>query len=169
MFIVDKKRYKLPTVHVHALWPLGHCTCTWYIDPIQTMVIFKAIQSGISGKSKLLVPDTGTSQYWWILEHFSVPVLPENVIFMFFRTCWCYSKAYNTGTQKWSSIVQYSCTSIWDLKYTFSVFHIEGKENQGCNLLEMFPFDVFTTYVKLEVGLNVWHWFSGGLNLGQNG
>ena len=33
---------------------------------------------------------------------------------------WCYSEAYNTGTQKWSSIVQYSCTSIWDLKYTFS-------------------------------------------------
>ena len=26
----------------------------------------------------------------------------------------------NTGTQKWFSIVQYSCTSIWDLKYTFS-------------------------------------------------
>ena len=29
-----------------------------------------------------------------------VPVLPENVIFTFFRTCWCYSEAYNTGTQK---------------------------------------------------------------------
>ena len=39
---------------------------------------------------------------------------------MFFRTYWCYSEAYNTGTKKWSSIVQYSCTSIWDLKYTFS-------------------------------------------------
>ena len=34
--------------------------------------------------------------------------------------CLCHSEAYNTGTQKWSSIVQYSCTSIWDLKYTFS-------------------------------------------------
>ena len=22
--------------------------------------------------------------------------------------------------QKWSSIAQYSCTSVWDLKYTFS-------------------------------------------------
>ena len=24
----------------------------------------------VFGKSKLQVPDTGTSQYWWILEHF---------------------------------------------------------------------------------------------------
>ena len=65
-------------------------------------------------------------EYWNIS---GVPVLPENVIFMFFRTCWCYSEAYNTGTQKWSSIVQYSCTSIWDLKYTFSelfIYFIEG-------------------------------------------
>ena len=36
-------------------------------------------------------------EYWNIS---GVPVLPENVIFMFFRTCWCYSEAYNTGTQK---------------------------------------------------------------------
>ena len=57
-------------------------------------------------------------EYWNIS---GVPVLPENVIFTFFRTCRCYSEAFNTGTQKWSSIVQYSCTSIWDLKYTFSV------------------------------------------------
>ena len=56
-------------------------------------------------------------EYWNIS---GVPVLPENVIFMFFRTRWCYSEAYNTGTQKWFSIFQYSCTSIWDLKYTFS-------------------------------------------------
>ena len=56
-------------------------------------------------------------EYWNIS---GVPVLPENVIFTFFRTCWYYSEAYNTRTQKWSSIVQYSCTSIWDLKYTFS-------------------------------------------------
>ena len=34
-------------------------------------------------------------QYW---NNFGVPVLPENVLFMFFRTCWCYSEAYNTGT-----------------------------------------------------------------------
>ena len=56
-------------------------------------------------------------EYWNIL---SVPVLPENVVFTFFRMCWCYSEAYNTGTQKWSSIVQYSCISIWDFKFTFS-------------------------------------------------
>ena len=59
-------------------------------------------------------------EYWNI---FSFPVLPENVIFTFFRTCWCNSEAYNTGTQKWSSIVQYSCTSIWDFRYTFSQLH----------------------------------------------
>ena len=29
-------------------------------------------------------------EYWNI---FGVPVLPENVIFMFFRTYWCYSEA----------------------------------------------------------------------------
>ena len=58
-------------------------------------------------------------KYWNIS---GVPVLPENVIFTFFRMCWCYSEAYSTGTQKWSSIVQYSCTSIWDLKYTFSPY-----------------------------------------------
>ena len=72
-------------------------------------------------------------EYWNI---FNVPVLPENVIFTFFRTCWCYSEAYNTGTEKWSSIVQYSCTSIWDFKYTFSKELIEpivlwGKKADG--------------------------------------
>ena len=67
-------------------------------------------------RSKILeCPSIG--EYWNIS---GVPVLPENVIFTFFRMCWRYSEAYNTGTQKWSSIVQYSCTSIWDLKYTFS-------------------------------------------------
>ena len=29
--------------------------------------------------------------------------------------------------KKWSSIVQYSCTSIWDLQYTFSVPGINPK------------------------------------------
>ena len=59
-------------------------------------------------RSQILVhPSIG--EYWNIS---GVPVLPENVIFTFFRTCWCYSEAYNTGTQKWSSIVQYSCTTV---------------------------------------------------------
>ena len=56
-------------------------------------------------------------EYWNIS---GVPVLPENVIFAFFRTCWWHPEANNTGTPKWSSIAQYSCTSIWDLKFTFS-------------------------------------------------
>ena len=70
-------------------------------------------------------------EYWNIS---GVPVLLENVIFTFFRTCRCYSEAYNTGTQKWSSIVQYSCTSIWDLKYTFShaFFRTENCMFQPC-------------------------------------
>ena len=60
-------------------------------------------------------------KYWNIL---CVPVLSGNVIFTFFRTCWWHPEANNTGTPKWSSIVQYSCTSIWDLKYTFPPLHI---------------------------------------------
>ena len=60
-------------------------------------------------------------EYWNIS---GVPVLSGNVIFTLFRTCWCYSEAYNTGMQKWSSIVQYSCTSIWDFKYTFSKYFV---------------------------------------------
>ena len=72
------------------------------------------------GKSIVQVPDSGRYQYCGYWNISGVPVLPENVILTFFRTCWCYSEAYNTGTQKWSRIVQYSCTSIWDLKYTFS-------------------------------------------------
>ena len=60
-------------------------------------------------------------EYWNIS---CVPVLSENVIFTFFWMCWCYSEAYNTGLQKWSSIVQYSCTSIWDLKNTFFLHSI---------------------------------------------
>ena len=71
----------------------------------------------VNFRSQILVhPSIG--EYW---NTFDVPVLPENVIFTFFRMCWCYSEAYNTGTQKWFSIVQCSCTSIWDLKYTFSL------------------------------------------------
>ena len=82
---------------------LGHC------GPI-------VITEKVYFRSQILErPSIG--EYWNIS---CVSVLPENVIFTSFRTCWCHSEAYNTGTQKWSSIVQYSCTSIWDLKYTFS-------------------------------------------------
>ena len=56
-------------------------------------------------------------KYWNIS---GVPVLPGNVIFTFFRTYRWHPEANNTGTPKWSSIVQYSCTSIWDLEFTFS-------------------------------------------------
>ena len=76
-------------------------------------------QEKVNFRSQILErPSIG--EYWNIS---GVPVLPESVIFTFFRMCWCYSEAYNTGMQKWSSIVQYLCTSIWDLKYTFSLEH----------------------------------------------
>ena len=56
-------------------------------------------------------------EYWNIS---GVPVLPENVILTFFRKYWWHPEANNTRMKKWSSTVQYSCASIWDLKYTFS-------------------------------------------------
>ena len=63
-----------------------------------------------------ILEHTSIDKYWNIS---GVPVLPENVIFTFFRMCWWHPEANNTGTPKWFSIAQYSCTSIWDLKYTF--------------------------------------------------
>ena len=42
-----------------------------------------------------------------------VPVLLENVIFTFSKTCQYYKEAHNTATQKRSSIAQYSCTSSY--------------------------------------------------------
>ena len=55
-------------------------------------------------------------EYW---NNSVVSVLPENVIFMFFRTCWWHPEANNNGPLKWFSVVQHSCTSILDLKCTF--------------------------------------------------
>ena len=89
-------------------------------------------------RSQILVsPSIG--EYW---NTFGVPVLPENVIFTFFRMCWCYSEAYNTGTQKWFSIVQYSCTSIWDFKYTFSIF----SSSHTLHLIYLSPFSSHSLY-----------------------
>ena len=64
-------------------------------------------------------------EYWNIS---SVPVLLENVIFISLECAKCYPEAHNTGTQKWSSIVQYLCTSIWDLKYSFSDINSAGDQ-----------------------------------------
>ena len=55
--------------------------------------------------------------YWNIS---GAPVLLENVIFTFFRTCLCYPKAYNTGMQKWCSIIQYVYQYPGLKVYTFS-------------------------------------------------
>ena len=88
---------------------------------VQTIAGKKITIDGNKGKvyfGSQILERLSIGEYWNIS---GVPVLSENVIFVFFRTCWCYSEAYNTGMQKWSSIVQYSCTSIWDFKYTFSI------------------------------------------------
>ena len=98
----------------------SRCKDLWHhvIKPMYKIafVIFRhliALPEKANFRSQILErPSIG--EYWNIS---GVPVLPENVTLMFFRTCLCYSEAYNTGTQKWSSIVQYSCTSIWDLKH----------------------------------------------------
>ena len=81
-------------------WALGHSRTKYFFD-------LRKNSEKVYFRSQILErPSIG--EYWNIS---GVPVLPENVIFTFFRTCWCYSEAYNTGTQKWSSIAQYSCNS----------------------------------------------------------
>ena len=82
-------------------------------------------------------------EYWNIS---GVSVLPENVIFTFFRTCRFYSEAFNTGTQKWSSIVQYSCTSIWDLKFTFFLWFLQ-------TVFKWWRFKEITVYHQHTVGV----------------
>ena len=64
-----------------------------YVGPnVQT----KLHQEKVYFRSQILErPSIG--EYWNIS---GVPVLPENVIFTSFRTCWCYLEAYNTGMQK---------------------------------------------------------------------
>ena len=88
----------------------------------------KVVVEKVNFKSQILErPSIG--KYWNIL---CVPVLSGNVIFTSFRTCWWHPEENNTGTPKWSSIVQYSCTSIWDLKYTFSVVVYYQIEQKTC-------------------------------------
>ena len=61
---------------------------------IKRIGLRKKIREKVYFRSQILErPSIG--EYWNI---FGVPELPENVIFMFFKTSWCYSEAYNTGT-----------------------------------------------------------------------
>ena len=72
-------------------------------------------------KGILQVPDTGTSQYWWILEHFWCTSIAWKCDIHNSRSLehsGVIQKLTTLERKKWSSIVQYSCTSIWDLKYT---------------------------------------------------
>ena len=95
--------YRMTTLYANGIYTQDKCNAMSLVEKVNF-------------RSQILErPSIG--EYWNIS---GVPVLSGNVIFTFFRTCWCYSEAYNTGMQKWSSIVQYSCTSIWDFKYTFS-------------------------------------------------
>ena len=83
--------------HVNVRTPPG------FVALLSLLYMCVEIAEKVYFRSQILErPSIG--EYWNI---FGVPVLPENVIFTFFRTCWCYTEAYNTGTQKWSSIVQY--------------------------------------------------------------
>ena len=102
-------------------------------------------------------------EYWKIS---CVPVLPENVIFTFFWMCWCYSEAFNTGMQKWSSIVQYSCTSIWDLKYTFSdpCFSLESVPMSGLRMFTGLLRWLFCCYCVI-IPWNIYQYLSSEGNL----
>ena len=91
-------------------------------------------------------------EYWNIS---GVPVLSENVIFMFFRTGWCYSEAYNTGMQNLSSIVQYSCTSIWDFKYTFSFFSFFHELDY--RMASRYLYDTWLTWVQVCLAVQCAH------------
>ena len=114
----------------YSTWPQHTLQSTYnqYIKPSNCLIGPLVGLEKVNFRSQILVrPSIG--EYW---NTFGVPVLPENVIFTFFRMCWCYSETYNTGTQKWFSIVQCSCTSIWDFKYTFSVgFHLNLHKNKN--------------------------------------
>ena len=70
-------------------------------------------------------------RYTWGPRYCNVPVLVNTGIslaYLNYSEMWYLKlfrkyklvEAYYTGTQKWSSIVQYLRTSIWDLKNTFS-------------------------------------------------
>ena len=72
------------------------------------------------GKGILQVP-----RYWNVPvlvygNIFGVIVLPENVIFTFLGAAAVIKKFTILERKKWSSIVQYSCTSIRNFKYNFS-------------------------------------------------
>ena len=101
--------------NIHALPAFSYFVCFVFVFAVFSYLFYINIREKVYFRSQILeCPSIG--EYWNISN---VPVLPENVIFTFFRMCWCYSEAYNTGTQKRSSIVQYSCTSIWTWSILF--------------------------------------------------
>ena len=77
--------------------------------PCVVSLVTKNMKSQVKNREKVyfssqILERPSISEYWNIS---GVPVLTENVIFTFFRTCWWHPEANNTRTQKWSSNVQY--------------------------------------------------------------
>ena len=93
----------------------------WKPGPYSICAIWLSLSEKVYFRSQIL--ECASIVGYWNIS--GIPVLPKKVIFTFFRTCWRHPEANNTGTPKWVSIVvQYPCTSIWDLKYTFSSLSI---------------------------------------------
>ena len=79
----------LKSFHTHSI-KIICTTCWWDLNKI-----VGGVGEKVYFRSQILErPSIG--EYWNIS---GVPVLAENVICTFFRTCWCYSEDYNTDMQ----------------------------------------------------------------------
>ena len=77
-----------------------------------------------------------------------VLVLPENVMFTSLEHASAI-QAHNTGKQKCSRVVQYMCTSIWDLKYAFSFWELLHFHDHAQNFAK----------ITVHFGLQDWLYF----------
>ena len=102
-----------------------NCVMTLYLNDVCSRTYDEACVVALQSHLKVRKKYTSCPRYWNVLVLVNTGTflvyqyLPENVIFMSFRTCWCYSEAYNTGMQKWFSIGQYSCTSTGNVLVLF--------------------------------------------------
>ena len=72
-------------------------------------------------KAILQVPDTGTTQYCWILEHFSCTSIAWKYNLNY--VLWKVLVLSRNSIYQNANMVQYSSTNILDFKYTFSASH----------------------------------------------